>query len=95
MGYKDIPNVIDRSAADFIDIRPRIAPYSTGSTKSPFDFDSRSFTSTTSETIVSNKTIVLDYDYYLGRVDRLYLNKDGTFELITGTPAEDPRPNQK
>ena len=91
MNYKDIPNVIDRSAADVIDIRPRIAPYSTGSTKSPFDFDSRSFTSTTSETIVSNKTIVLDYDYYLGRVDRLYLNKDGTFELITGTPAEDPK----
>ena len=29
MGYKDIPNVIDRSAVDFIDIRPRIAPYST------------------------------------------------------------------
>ena len=89
--YKEIPNVIDMSAADFIDIRPRISPYSTASTKSPFDFDSRVFTSSTSETIVSNKTIVLDYSYYLGRIDRLYLNKDGTFESVTGTPSEDPK----
>ena len=88
---KDIPTIIDQPASDFIDIRPKVAPYSTASTKSPFDFDSRSFTASSSETIVSNKTIVLDYSYYLGRIDRLYLNREGTFELITGTPSENPK----
>ena len=88
---KDIPTVIDLAANDFIDIRPRVAPYSTASTKSPFDFDSRSFTGSASETIVSNKTVVLDYSYYLGRTDRLYALRDGTFELIKGVPSENPK----
>ena len=88
---KEILNVIDMSANDFIDIRPRVSPYSTSSTKSPFDFDSRSFVASSSETIVSNKTVVLDYSYYLGRTDRLYLLRDGTFELIKGVPSENPK----
>ena len=89
---KEIPTVIDARASEFIDIRPRVENYLTTSVKSPFDFDSRTFASTSSETIISQKTIVLDYSYYLGRVDRLYLSKDGTFELKKGTPSESPKP---
>ena len=87
----DIPFAIDRRASDFIDIRPRVDAYSTSSTNSPFSFASRSFSSSSSETVVSNKTIVADYSYYLGRVDRLYLTKDGIFEVKKGEPAEYPK----
>ena len=87
----DIPFAIDRRASDFIDIRPRVDAYSTASTNSPFSFASRSFSSSSSETVVSNKTIVVDYSYYLGRIDRLYLTKDGIFEVKKGEAAEYPK----
>jgi len=87
----DIPFALDRRATDFIDLRPRVNSYSTSSSDSPFSFNSRSFSSSSSETVVSNKTIVVDYSYYLGRIDRLYLTKDGKFEVKKGEPSEYPK----
>ena len=52
---------------------------------------SRVFTSSKSESLVTNKTIILDYSYYLGRVDRLYLTKNGIFEVKQGEPSEYPK----
>ena len=66
--------------------------YNTSSTISPFSFLSRSFTNTSSETLVSNKNIRVDYNYYIGRIDRLYLTKNGIFELKKGEPSEFPKP---
>ncbi len=86
----EIPFVIDDRASDFIDLRPRVDAYS--GTSSPFSFVNRKFNTTGSETLVSNKTVFADYSYYLGRIDRLYLTKDGIFELKEGEPAEDPKP---
>ena len=88
---KQIPFVIDQRASDFIDLRPRVDAYSLSSTDSPFSFESRNFTSTKSEPAVTDKTIVLDYEYYLGRTDRLYLTKEGAFELKNGEPSEYPK----
>ena len=88
---KQIPFVIDQRASDFIDLRPRVDAYSLSSTNSPFGFESRTFTSTKSESAVTDKTIVLDYEYYLGRTDRLYLTKEGAFELKNGEPSEYPK----
>ena len=88
---KQIPLVIDKRASDFIDLRPRVDAYSLSSTDSPFAFGSRTFTSTKSESAVTDKTIVLDYEYYLGRTDRLYLTKEGAFELKNGEPSEYPK----
>ena len=88
---KQIPFVIDQRASDFIDLRPRVDAYSLSSTDSPFSFESRTFTSTKSESAVTDKTIVLDYEYYLGRTDRLYLTKEGAFELKNGEPSEYPK----
>ena len=75
---KDIPFVFDRFASDFIDFRPRVTPF-TANNKSPFAFGSRSFASTQSEVVVSNKSVVVDYSYYQGRADRLYLTKESKF----------------
>ena len=87
---RDIPYVFDDYASDFIDFRPRVAPY-TGGSISPFSFASRSFTSTNSETVVSGKTVVVDYSYYQGRIDRLYLTKEGEFITKEGTPSRLPK----
>ncbi len=94
---KDIPFVFDRFASDFIDFRPRVAPF-TANNKSPFSFGSRSFSSTQSEVVASNETLVVDYSYYQGRVDRLYLTKDGFFTVKEGTPSRLPKlplPNEE
>ena len=94
---KDIPFVFDRFASDFIDFRPRVTPF-TANNKSPFSFGSRSFASTQSEIVVSNKSVVVDYSYYLGRVDRLYLTKDGVFNVKEGIPSRLPKlplPNEE
>jgi len=95
---KDIPYVFDNWASDFIDFRPRVATYNPSSSISPFSFESRDFSSTSSETVVSGKTVVVDYSYYQGRIDRLYLNKEGTFVTKEGTPSRIPKlplPNEE
>ena len=95
---KDIPYVFDNWASDFIDFRPRVASYNTSSSISPFSFESRDFSSTNSETVVSGKTVVVDYSYFQGRIDRLYLNKEGTFVTKEGTPSRIPKlplPNEE
>ena len=88
---KEIPLIGGTRASDYIDYRPRVSAYSTSSTISPFAFLSRTFTKSSSETLVSNKSIKLDYNYYLGRIDRLYPTKNGTFELKKGEPSEFPK----
>ena len=85
----EVPFIIDRRASDFIDLRPRVAAH-TGH-DSPFSFNNRVFTGTAKEPLVSNQSIVVDYNHYLGRVDRLYLTKDGLFEIKKGEPSLNPK----
>ena len=40
--------------------------------------------------LASNENLVVDYSYYLGRIDRLFLTKDGKFQIVYGNPAENP-----
>ena len=87
---RDLPFVFDSWASDYIDFRPRVAPY-TANSNSPFSYTSRNFSSSNSETVVTNKTVVVDYSYYLGRVDRLYLTKEGVFTLKEGKPSRVPK----
>ena len=87
----DIPTPLGVRASDYIDLRPRVDAYDTSSTNSPFAFETRSFTNSRSESAVSEKTIILDYAYYLGRIDRLYLTKEGEFQLKSGEPSEYPK----
>ena len=39
---------------------------------------------------VDLSTFVSDYTYYLGRYDKLILSKDRTFNIIQGTPSDNP-----
>jgi len=80
---------------DIIDLRPRVNNYTvTEGSRSPLEFLGRSFNragNSVSNILASNETISLDYAYYQGRIDRLYLHKDGKLQMKFGTPSDDPK----
>ena len=92
---KDIGNFRN---SDIIDIRPRVSNYtvSTG-VRSPFEFLGRTFNSSgqaASNVLASDEAITADVSYYQGRIDRVFLSKDGRFQIVYGAPSDDPvRPN--
>jgi len=83
---------------DLIDLRPRVSNYTVAEgSRSPLEFLGRSFNTTGNSVpniLASNETIFLDYAYYQGRIDRLYLHKDGKLQMKFGTPSDDPRRSQ-
>ncbi|MEK9894735.1 MAG: DUF4815 domain-containing protein, partial [Pelagibacteraceae bacterium] len=67
----------------------------TENSRSPFEFLGRSFDSTQNSNLsilASDESINLDYSIYLGRIDRLYLTKQKSFQVVQGTPEETPEP---
>jgi len=94
--YCDIQSVNGIRNTDILDIRPRVSNFTvTTSSLSPFEFNSRSFTSSgnsASNVLASDESILLDYSYYLPRIDKIYLTKDGIFQLNKGEPADNPQP---
>ena len=92
----DIPNIGPRNvrSSDTLDFRPRVQPFTTN-TSSPFDFSSRNFNSDVKINLSSNESSLVGYDYYLGRVDKLYLDKFGTFILEKGISSKNPKVSNK
>lgn len=91
----ELPQIgVDRSS-DILDLRPRVVPYNVSTaTKSPFEFGARTFQTTSNSSphnFSKDKTISLSFEYYLGRIDKLYLSKDGKFFLNNGVPSNTPK----
>jgi len=81
--------------SDLIDIRPRVAGYNLSSTLSPFDFGSRTFASQENnvpDPLVPDENLVISFDYFLPRKDKLFINKTGDFTYVRGVPSDDPKP---
>ena len=92
----NIPRVDTHSCADVIDIRPRVVPISSVAEgdRSPLEFLGRSFTGSGDSApsiLASDESIVIDFSFYLPRIDRIFLNKEGRFQVKYGDPAEDPK----
>ena len=91
---KEIQSINRISNADMIDIRPRVSSYTVAeNSRSPLEFLGRSFDgqgNSAKNILASNESITLDYSYYLGRIDRLFLTKDGKFQIVFGTPSDNP-----
>ena len=91
--YKDsLPNVGGLYASDIIDLRPRVT--STVAGRSPQEFLARQFvpgTSSTTNIIARDKNFNISYDYYVGRIDKLFLSKEGIFSVVKGAPSEQPK----
>jgi hypothetical protein len=92
----DIPTIGPRSvrASDTLDFRPRVPVFS-GSSSSPFDFVSRDFTIEPKLILSPNESSLVGYNYYLPRIDKLYLDKFGKFILEKGISAKDPKEPSK
>ena len=90
-----LPKVSTYSASDILDVRPRVVTYNpTTATASPFEFNGRSFSNTTNSSpfnFAKDKSMNLSYSYYLGRIDRLYVDKDGKFFVNSGVPSLSPK----
>ena len=80
--------------ADIIDIRPRVSDYTVAeSDRSPLEFYGRSFNGagqSAGNVLASDESITLTYSNYLGRIDRIFLTRDGKFQISYGDPAERP-----
>ena len=90
----EIQTVNGNRNTDIIDIRPKVSDYTLAeSTRSPLEFLGRSFTASgnsATNILASDESIVTNYSFYGGRIDRLYLNDRGDFEVKLGNPAENP-----
>ena len=72
-------------------------PYNTSSSISPFAFQSRNFASqqdNVPDPLVSDENLIVSFDYYQPRRDRLFINKMGQFEYVEGVPSDDPKEPQ-
>ena len=78
---------------DILDFRPRMAQYTVaGSTYGPFHFLNRSFTGNSSSvTVIDDESIELDYSFYLPRIDKISLSKEGKFDYKKGIPSVNPQ----
>ena len=87
----DLPFIETERANDIIDLRPRVSPYDASTNPySPFEHKARTFTSFTNSTpynLAKDKNLVVSYEYFLGRIDKLYVNKNGQFFLNEGAPS--------
>ena len=87
-----IPFINGIPASDVIDLRPRVT--STIAGKAPWEFEARVFnagTSSSSHIVAKDKSFNVTYEYYLGRIDKLFLSKEGIFTLSQGVPSELPK----
>ena len=89
---EDIPSIGRDSirASDTLDFRPRVSPLTTF-TSSPFDFSSRNFGNEPNIILSSDETSFVGYDFYVGRIDKICLDKLGNFNLLQGVPSIDPK----
>ena len=92
---KDIPLIGSKNvrASDTLDFRPRVPTFDPTTTKSPFDFASRIFaTGDPKFTLKPGEGSLIGYDFYLPRIDRVYLDKFGSVVVRKGVSAADPEP---
>ena len=100
--FKDVPLFSNGlRASDALDFRPRVKDF-TGST-SPFDFASRDFSQsgTGNPTLIPapNESSVVDFSFYLPRIDKLVLDiadsrgpdyLRGEFQILKGVSSQEP-----
>ena len=92
----EIQSIDGISNSDIIDIRPRVSTYTvTKGARSPLEFAGRTFNqsgNSAANLLASQENLIFNFSYYLGRIDRLFLTKDGKFQVVYGTPADKPEP---
>ena len=89
----DIPLIGQKRvrATDTLDFRPRVGAY-VGVSSSPFAFTTRSsFVENSPKFLLAfNESTILGYDFYLPRIDKIYLDVNGKFNVVKGEPSRNP-----
>ena len=90
---KDIPNIGPNQvrASDTLDFRPRVQDFAV-TTSSPFDFASRNFGSEPKFVLKPGESSLIGYDFYLPRIDRVFLDKFGSVIVRGGVSSTEPLP---
>ena len=91
----EISNIAGVRVTDLIDARPRVSNFTTSSSniRSPLEFLGRTFNGgqhSSKNILASDESISIDYSYYLPRIDRIYVDRDGIFQIKQGAPADNP-----
>ena len=89
---EDIPDINgELRASDTLDFRPRVSEFAV-TNASPFAPASRDFATGSNPTLVvtPKEDSILGYEYYLPRIDRIVLQKDGIFSVIKGVSSLNP-----
>jgi hypothetical protein len=100
--YVDIPSYTSDTSGkvyklrDCLDFRPRVADVSTvtSATQDRFFQSSPSAIATGASTIdvvQFNSDISTDFEYYLARIDKIFLDKDGNFKVVKGASSLIPQ----
>lgn len=85
--YEDIPSYTSPTTGEKFDLRDCLDFRPTMNTSgTAFDEITGSLTELTRE------SMILDFHYYLNRIDKLYLNQDGQFQILEGVPNISPKP---
>ena len=91
----EIQNIDIFRNSDIIDIRPRVSNYEvTENSRSPLEFFGREFNGSgqsAANPLASDEAILTDISYYQGRIDRVFLSKSGKFQVVYGTPSDNPQ----
>ena len=91
---KEIQTVNGIRNSDIIDIRPKTTTYNVSvDSRSPLEFYGRTFNSagnSAKNILASDESILTSFSFYLGRIDRIYLTKDGKLQVKYGVPSERP-----
>ena len=96
ISYEDIPAYtsintgIRYELRDSLDFRPRVDDASTinsGNQDRSFDGTGASVV----QPIKFNSDVRSDFEYYLGRVDKVFLDKEGNFKILKGASSLEPR----
>ena len=103
--YEDVPLYGNKFLPDYLDFRPGVRNLytGTGTVASPayvqvstFDFNSRTFptSATPAATIFDipkvSSSFRCDFDWYLSRIDKVYLLPNAEFQIIKGKSAQEP-----
>jgi hypothetical protein len=100
INYDEIPNSFNNVPySDIIDFRYYVMPSTVGSgtlsnphreTISSLNYVTNSIASST-KFAYPNSILSLDYDFYLGRIDKVYLNETGYASVIKGSDSINPK----
>jgi hypothetical protein len=92
---KDIVSIGGIRNTDIIDVRPRVNNYAViEGARSPFEFDGRRFDDgnhSSDYVFASDESETFSFSYYLPRIDRIYLSKNGVLQVKYGSPSDTPQ----